>query len=154
MRDSSFAIICSEATNKRTNAMTMATEAIKETASNLMEAEAAMQGYARRPVAGAKYRKPNQTRGARQRKEMIADFVAALGGRVSPIQLQDVTRAVDLVLLATTARAELAAGKTTVNDAIKLENAADRAVRRLNLKSGAVANRVVPLRERLRGGAG
>jgi hypothetical protein len=127
----------------------MATEAIKETASNLM-------GYARPPVAGAKYRKPNQTKAARQRKEMIADFVAALGGseRVSPIRLQDVLRCVDLILLATTARAALAAGRTTVEDCIKLENAADRAVRRLNLKPDATAKRVVPLRERLRGGAG
>jgi hypothetical protein len=112
----------------------MATEAIKEPAIDVMEAKAAMQ-YARRPDAGVKYRKPNQTRGARQRKEMIAAYVSALGGsaRVSPIQLQDVTRAVDLVMLARTARAELAAGKTTINDLVKLEGAADRAVRRLAL---------------------
>jgi hypothetical protein len=154
LRDSADAIISLEAMSKRTNATTMATEASKETASNLMEAEAAMQGYARPPDAGAKYRKPNQTRGARQRKEMIADFVAALGGNVSPIVLRNITRAVDLSVLASTARAELAAGKTTINDVVKLEGAADRAVRRLNLKPGAVANRRLPLRERLRGGAG
>jgi hypothetical protein len=85
---------------------------------------------------------------------MIADFVAALGGNVSPIVLRNITRAVDLSVLASTARAELAAGKTTINDVVKLEGAADRAVRRLNLKPGAVANRRLPLRERLRGGAG
>ena len=136
--------------------MTMATEASKEPAINVMEAKAALQ-YARQPVAGAKYRKPNQTRGARLRKEMVADFVAALGGpgRVSPIQSQDVERCVDLILLARTARADLAAGRTTINDAVKLENAADRATRRLNLKPGATAKRILPLRERLRrGGAG
>jgi hypothetical protein len=94
----------------------MATEASKETANKqLMEAKAAML-YARPPDAGAKYRKPNQTRGARQRKEMIADFVAALGGsaRVSSMQMHDVARAADLVLLASTARAELAAGNTNL----------------------------------------
>jgi hypothetical protein len=138
----------------------MATEAIKETANNVMEANAlapaeAMQGYARPLDPAAKYRKPNQTRGARQRKEMIADFVAALGDNVSQIQLRNVEQCVDLMLLAKTARAELAAGNATINDVVELENAADRSMRRLNLKPGAVANRMVPLRERLRrGGAG
>jgi hypothetical protein len=50
LRDSADAIISLEAMSKRTNATTMATEASKETASNLMEAEAAMQGYAGRQM--------------------------------------------------------------------------------------------------------
>jgi hypothetical protein len=83
------------------------------------------------------YRKPTQTRAGRLRKQMIADFVAKAGGndrRVSPIVMQNITRAVDLMMLASTARADLAAGKTTINDVVKLEGAADRAVRRLNLR--------------------
>ena len=69
------------------------------------------------------------------RGQLVNAYVRALGGRarVTAIQLQDVERAVDLVLLAKTARAELAAGKTTINDVVKLEGASDRAVRRLNL---------------------
>ena len=87
------------------------------------------------------FRKPTQTRAGRQRQKLVAAYVAALGGsgRISPIQLQDVERCVDMVLLAKTARAELAAGKTTVNDVVKLENAADRAVRRLNLPAPKAA---------------
>jgi hypothetical protein len=102
------------------------------------------------------FRKPNQTRAGRQRKEMVADFVARLGGpeRISPIQLQDVHRVVDLMLLCQTARAELAAGNGTIGDVVKLEGTLARAMKRLNLKPGAVANRGVPLRERLRGGGG
>jgi hypothetical protein len=99
------------------------------------------------------YRKPTQTRAGRLRQEMIDGYVQALGGRVSPIVMQDITRAAELVMLARTARAELAAGKTTINDVVKLEGASDRAIRRLGIKPG-VADRMVPLRERLRGGAG
>jgi hypothetical protein len=69
------------------------------------------------------------------REKLIAAYVDALGGsdRISPIQLQDVERCVDMVMLARTARADLAAGRATINNVVKLENAADRAVRRLNL---------------------
>ena len=83
------------------------------------------------------YRKPTQTRAGRLRKEMIDGYTAALGGkaRVTAIQLQDITRAVDLVTLASKARAALAAGNATINDVVKLEGAADRAVRRLNLSA-------------------
>jgi hypothetical protein len=74
--------------------------------------------------------------GSRSRRRQLVDhYVQALGGgaRVGAIQRMDVERAVDLILLAKTARAELAAGKTTINNVVKLENSADRAVRRLNL---------------------
>jgi hypothetical protein len=54
-----------------------------------------------------------------------------------------------LVLLAKTARAELAAGKTTVNDVVKLENAADRAVRKLNLPAPNAAAPVQTLADYL-----
>jgi hypothetical protein len=126
--------------SKITDATTMTTEASKTEATKS------------RPEPA--YRKPTQTRAGRLRKEMIADFVAALGGNVSPIVMRNIIRATDLAMLADRARAELAAGRTTINDVVKLEGAADRAVRRLNLKPGAVANRRLPLRERLRGDTG
>jgi hypothetical protein len=88
------------------------------------------------------FRKPNQTRAGRQRQEMVAGYIAALGGadRISPIQMADIERAADLVMLAQTVRAALAAGvKVTINDLVKLEGAADRAVRRLNLPPNAAA---------------
>jgi hypothetical protein len=102
------------------------------------------------------YRKPTQTRAGRLRQQMIDGYVQALGGasRISPIVMQNITRAVDLAMLAATARADLAAGRTTVGNVVLLENATDRATRRLGIKPSATANRRVPLRERLRGGAG
>src|SRR5450755_2547441 len=80
--------------------------------------------------------RPVGSLGARgRRRQMVADCIAALGGeaRMTAMRLQDIDRAVDLVLLTRSARADLAAGKTTVTNVVKLENAADRAVRRLNL---------------------
>ena len=64
--------------------------------------------------------------------------------------MADVERCVDLVLLARTARAELAAGKAVrIGDLTRLEGAADRAVRRLNLKPGAAAAPVQTLADYL-----
>ena len=82
-----------------------------------------------------------QRKKADMRGQLVNAYVRALGGRsrVTVIQLQDVERCVDLVLLAKTARAELAAGKTTINDVVKLEGAADRAVRRLCLPTSGRA---------------
>jgi hypothetical protein len=85
------------------------------------------------------YRKPTQTRAGRLRKELVDSYFAALGGSATPIMMQDIERAVDLVMLARTKRAELAAGKTTVNDVVKLENAASRAVRALRMPANAAA---------------
>jgi hypothetical protein len=86
-----------------------------------------------------------------RRRQLVGAYVTALGGSasVTPIQMQDVERVVDLVLLARTARAELSAGKTSVNDVVKLENAADRAVRRLNLPATGTAAPVQTLQDYL-----
>jgi hypothetical protein len=75
------------------------------------------------------------------REKLIAAYVAALGGadRISPIQLQDVERAVDLVLLARDMRASVRQGSAKVSDLTRLEGAADRAVRRLNLPAASTA---------------
>jgi hypothetical protein len=88
------------------------------------------------------YRKPNQTRAGRLRQEMTAGYIEALGGldRISSIQAENIMRAVDLMMLAKTARAELAVGRQTINNVVKLENSADRAVRRLGIKPGAPAS--------------
>jgi hypothetical protein len=87
---------------------------------------------AQQPAPG----RPVGSLGARgRRRQMVAAYVAALGAgvRSNPIVMTDIERCADLIMLAKTARAGLAAGKTTIDDVVKLENAADRAQRRLNL---------------------
>jgi hypothetical protein len=78
----------------------------------------------------------------RQRKKLIArrreltdGYIAALGGagRVNAIQMEDIHRAVDLVVLAGEMRAAVRQGTAKISDLTRLEGAADRAVRRLNL---------------------
>jgi hypothetical protein len=86
-----------------------------------------------RPGAG----RPVGSRSVRvvMREKLIAAYVEALGGsdRVGPIVMQDIERAVDLVLLAREMRASVRQGSAKVSDLTRLEGAADRAVRRLNL---------------------
>jgi hypothetical protein len=76
-----------------------------------------------------------------RRKQLVDGYVQALGGadRISPLQLEDVYRCVDLILLARTARADLLAGKARINDVVKLENAVGRAMLRLNPSPGRAA---------------
>lgn len=73
-------------------------------------------------------------------------------------QLTDARRAAELTLLAERARAQALAGGGAVVDAaalVKLEGAADRAVRRLRLKPGAVNSKTLAdhLASRAAGGA-
>ena len=84
------------------------------------------------------FRFPATAEGRRCR-DLLDDFVAALGGRsaITMAQLTDARRAAELTLLAERARAQaLAAGSGVVDAAalVKLEGAADRAQRRLRLK--------------------
>lgn len=79
------------------------------------------------------YRKPTQTRAGRLRQEMIDSYIAALGGNVGPIVMQDVIRVADLTLLASHQRAELAGGRAKIADVVKLEGTLARAMKRLNL---------------------
>ena len=81
------------------------------------------------------YRKPTQTRAGRLRQQMIADFVAKLGGAdaISALQLRDVERAADLEMLCTTARAAALRGEESLGNVTRLEIQASKAVRRLNL---------------------
>jgi hypothetical protein len=92
----------------------------------------------------------------RRRKDLIDGYIETLGGRssVTPLQMVDIERAVALTLLAQETRAKALRGETVkIADLTRLEGAADRAVRRLGIKPGSTAKRVVPLRDRLRGAA-
>jgi len=75
------------------------------------------------------------------RERLIAAYVEALGGadRVNLIQMQDVTRCADLVLLAAETRDAVRRGAAKVADMTRLEGAADRAQRRLNLRPPGAA---------------
>jgi hypothetical protein len=90
----------------------------------------------------------------RRRRELVATFVQALGGRVSPVTMLEIERTAGLTLLAQEMRAKALRGEVIdITDLTRLEGTLDRAIRRLGIKPD-VANRIVPLRERLRGGAG
>jgi hypothetical protein len=90
----------------------------------------------------------------RRRRELIAVFVQALGGRISPVKMVEIERAASLTLLAQEMRAKALRGEAIeICDLSRLEGTLDRAIRRLGIKP-AVADAIVPLRERLRGGAG
>ena len=96
---------------------------------------------------------------ARRRRELIDVYTAALGGAaaLSEGQLIDIRKAAELTALAEQARAramrEGTADAGDISAMVRLDSTAARAVRALNIKPNA-SNRVVPLRERLRGGAG
>jgi hypothetical protein len=75
----------------------------------------------------------------RRRRDVIDGLVAALGGPdcVTDPVMSDIVRAADLTLIAERTRADALRGgaEVSVSDLIRLEGAADRAVRRLNLPS-------------------
>lgn len=98
--------------------------------------------------------RPVGSLGARgRRRQMVAAYVEALGGkaRVTAIQMEDVERAVDLVLLARDMRAAVRQGSAKVSDLTRLEGASDRAIRRLGIKPGAAAAPVPTLADYLAG---
>ena len=86
-----------------------------------------------RPGAG----RPDGSRSVRvvMREKLITAYVDALGAgaRDNPIVMEDIHRAADLVLLAREARHGVRQGTVKLADMTRLEGAADRAVRRLNL---------------------
>jgi hypothetical protein len=76
----------------------------------------------------------------RRRRELIAVFVQALGGRVSPVQMVEIERAASLLILAADLRTKALRGEdVAIADLSRLEGTADRAIRRLGIKSGAAA---------------
>lgn len=92
-------------------------------------------------VAGADGRSAR----SRRRRDMINGLIEALGGNVSVTTMADVTRAVDLGLVCEAKRAAALRGEAVDLDALaRLENAADRAMRRLNLKPGSASSSALP----------
>jgi hypothetical protein len=100
-----------------------------------------------------------RTRRARRRRELVGIYSAALGGDavLTEGQRVDIRKAAELVALAEDCRAlamqEGIANAGAISAMVRLESSSARAVRALGIKP-AVANRMVPLRERLRGDAG
>jgi hypothetical protein len=86
--------------------------------------------------------------------DLYRSYQRALGDPTDAVAQANVLAAAELTVAAEMARVELLAGKADVDQLVKLENLAARAIRRLGIKPGAIADRRVPLRERLRGGAG
>lgn len=109
------------------------------------EAGAALQATKSKPEPA--YRKPNQTRAARQRQQMIADFVLAFGGpeRVTPLLMRDILRVADLMALCEQERAKALRGEAvSIANLSRLEGSCDRAVRRLRLPAPKAAAAAVP----------
>jgi hypothetical protein len=77
-----------------------------------------------------------QRKKANMRRQALVDgCIKALGGadRVNAIQMEDICRVVDLMMLARHQRAELAGGRAKLADVVKLEGTLARAMKRLNL---------------------
>jgi hypothetical protein len=80
----------------------------------------------------------NRSSHGRRRRDLIRGYVAALGGpdKVSAATMNDIVRAADLQVIAEKKRAEALRGVVIdMGDLIRLEGAADRAFRRLNIKA-------------------
>lgn len=91
-----------------------------------------------------------RTLAARRRRELINAYTVALGGieAISVSRLVDVRRAAELVALAESERAKALRGEAVdLSALIRVEGAADRAVRRLGIKPGAVPSRPLTLAE-------
>jgi hypothetical protein len=105
---------------------------------------------ARKRGPAAIVRLDGRTQVAHRTRELIASFVSSLGGAVTPTQSVDVRRAAELLALAEARRAAaLRDPATTDLDAlIRLEGAADRAVRRLEIKAAAIPKSAASASER------
>jgi hypothetical protein len=70
----------------------------------------------------------------RRRRELVASFVEALGGRISPVQKVEVERCASLLILAEDMRAKAFRGENvSISDLSRLEGTCLRALQRLNL---------------------
>lgn len=89
-----------------------------------------------------------RTGNAKRVRELVAVFTGQLGGSLDALQRETVTRAAELTVAAESMRKRSLRGETIdIAELIKLENAASRAVRGLNL--GRQAARKPSLREHL-----
>jgi hypothetical protein len=99
-----------------------------------------------RHVPGLDGRKTEQ----RRRRDLVAIYIDALGGRAAATELQlvEVRKAAELTAAAEVVRARVLAGASIdLSSLVKLEGEARRAVRALGIKSGPPPH--VPLRDRL-----
>jgi hypothetical protein len=71
--------------------------------------------------------------------ELERIYADALGGVLSPVQGEQCRQAAQLVALAELERARLAEGNGSINDVVRAQNLADRAVRRLGIKLAEAA---------------
>jgi hypothetical protein len=80
-----------------------------------------------------------RTIGARRARELAKGFAAELGGTIAATQRLAIERAAQLVALSENARVRRLAGDQTVTleDVVRVDNAAGRAVRALGIKPGA-----------------
>jgi hypothetical protein len=78
-----------------------------------------------------------RSRRSRRRRDLIVGIVEQLGGAVSDGGMIGVTRAVDLLIICEEKRTAALRGEAVdLGELAKLENSADRALRRLNLRLG------------------
>jgi hypothetical protein len=86
-------------------------------------------------------RKALEDESAARKPQLMAACVEAKGGagRVGPLEMLDIERAVDLALMTAELRAEVRLGRAKVSQLTTLEGHADRAWRRLNLPAPGAA---------------
>jgi hypothetical protein len=81
----------------------------------------------------------------RRRRELVASFVEALGGRVSAVQKVEIERCASLLILAEDMRAKAFRGENvSISDLSRLEGTCLRALQRLNLPASGAASAPVP----------
>jgi hypothetical protein len=86
----------------------------------------------------------------RRRRELVASFVEALGGRISPVQKVEVERCASLLILAEDMRAKAFRGENvSTSDLSRLEGTCLRALQRLNLPTPGRAAPVQTLEDYL-----
>jgi hypothetical protein len=80
-------------------------------------------------------RKQLEEEAAARKPALIEAYVQALGGpgRVTALQMADIERAIDLATIASETREAVRLGKARLEDMARIEVAADKARRRLNL---------------------
>ena len=88
-----------------------------------------------------------RTSAGRRVRDLFTAYLAAMG-RIDDIARAQALAAAELTAAAENARTKLLAGQGDIEQIVRLENLANRAVRRLGIKPGAEAP-YVPLRERL-----
>ena len=110
----------------------------------------------RAAVTNAPYRRNRGTTAEGRRvRDLFLSYMATLGNPVNAGRQAAIYAAAQLVVAAEVAGAKIIADGGDPNELVRLQNAADRAVRRLGLPSQAPGDQPrVPLRERLRARAG